>query len=100
MRNETHKASVGLSTQICDPEWTKSISNTFGEYQHQLTINELPKFSLDIDATTSDSSGSARPSFNFKTDAAANLKTSEIGGNAKHNIVQQSIIDTCWRRTS
>lgn len=99
VRHGEGRVSVGYSNQQGAEEWTKTVGSTFGEFKHQLSINELPKFSLDIDATSTDSSGSARPSFNFRTDRAANMKTSEIGSDQPHNIVQPSIVVDRWRRT-
>jgi len=98
VRHGQGRASVGYSTKEDAEEWTKTVGKEFGEYTHQLSIDELPKFSIDIDATSTDSPGSARPSFNFKTDRAANMKTNEIGGNQAHTIVQPSIVDARWRR--
>ncbi|AMW79752.1 hypothetical protein AMD27_13165 [Acinetobacter sp. TGL-Y2] len=82
------------------PTFMKIMGSTGGKFKHQLTIEELPKHRLPIDATTSDSGGSARPSFNFTTDAPANLKTEEIGADQAHNIVQKSIVIDVWIRTT
>lgn len=100
VRHGQGRASVGLvkDADPTVPEWTRTVGSTFGSFTHQLTIAQLPKFSLDINATSTDSPGSARPSFNFSTDRAANMKTSEIGEDQPHNIVQPSIVDARWRR--
>lgn len=100
VRHGEGRASVGLvkDADPTAPAWTKTVGSTFGSFTHQLTIAQLPKFSLDINATSTDSPGSARPSFNFSTDRAANMKTSEIGDDQPHNIVQPSIVDARWRR--
>lgn len=100
VRHGQGRASVGYSTKEDAEAWTKTVGSEFGEYKHQLSISELPKFSIDIDATSTDSSGSARPSFNFSTDRAANMKTNEVGNDQAHNIVQPSIVDARWRRTA
>ena len=78
----------------------KVIGNTGGEYTHKLSIEELPKHRINIDATTTDSPGTARPSFNFSTDKPADLKTNEIGGDKAHNIVQKSMVVDVWIRTA
>lgn len=102
VRHGEGRASVGLvkDSDPTAPAWTKTVGSTFGSFTHQLTISQLPKFSLNINATTTDSAGSARPSFNFSTDRPANLKTDEIGGDQPHNIVQPSIVDARWRRVA
>lgn len=94
------KAVVGLSAQSGDPSWTKTVGNTHGSYTHTLTEDELPNFSLNINAASADGSGASRPSFNTLTDNAADITTSAIGANAPHNNVQPSLVEARWRRTA
>lgn len=92
--------SRALNANVDAPSFMKTIGNTGGEYKHQLSIAELPKHSFDINATTTDSGGTARPSFNFSTDKPSNLRTNEVGGDQAHNIVQKSIVVDVWVRTA
>lgn len=92
--------SRALESNELAPSFMKVIGNTGGEYTHKLSIEELPKHRINIDATTTDSPGSARPSFNFSTDKPADLKTNEIGGDKAHNIVQKSMVVDVWIRTA
>lgn len=90
--------SRALESNADAPAWLKTLENTGGEFNHELTVEELPKFKMDIDVNTSDSAGSARPSLSTRTNAAANLQTKEIGSGLAHNIIQQSIIVDAWKR--
>lgn len=92
--------SRALESNADAPAWLKTLGNSGGEFNHQLTVAELPKFKMDIDVNTSDSAGSARPSLSTRTDAASNLQTKEIGSGQAHNIIQKSIIVDAWKRTA
>lgn len=118
VRHGEGKASVGLSTQEDDPTWTKTVGNTAGEYEHQLTIGELPKHKLPIrlaheDGGTQDKTGfPATNASGFTTHSADAEDFSEtnsagdgnplgsVGNNERHNNVQPSVVDARWRRTA
>ncbi|MCJ0828258.1 hypothetical protein MN869_07280, partial [Acinetobacter sp. NIPH1876] len=110
VRHGEGKASVGLSTQANDPAWTKVIGTVFGEYQHTLSVNELPEhkaettmFRAGYVASEGDwtyggeTSGFANDS---TSDSYGTMKSKTIGGGVAHNIVQPSIVDLRWRRTA
>ncbi|MCJ0830431.1 hypothetical protein MN869_18620 [Acinetobacter sp. NIPH1876] len=110
VRHGEGRASVGLSTQASDPAWTKAIGTIFGEYQHTLSVNELPQhqaetkmFRAGYVATDGDwtyegeTSGFANDS---SSDSYGTMKSKMIGGGVAHNIVQPSIVDLRWRRTA
>lgn len=115
VRHGEGQASVGLSTQESDPAWTKTVGNTFGEYEHALTTDELPNFQLEsgvvMSSGTIDTNAAAygttplsSPTSNsIVADGGAcdvTALTSNIGNDQPHNNVQPSIVDARWRRTA
>lgn len=94
------KALVGLSTESAAPTWTKTNSETFGEYTHTLTEDEIaahthiiafsPRSGIDLslgggDAGTSENTPS---------------ETQSSGGGEAHNNVQPSVVIEIWVRIS
>lgn len=104
------KAAVGLSKQTFDPEWTKTIGTKFGEFDHQLTTDELPNFSLNypnqwagtnppnvVEVYSYDDIGWAKDG---AADTALLQHTNSVGADQPHNNVQPSIVEARWRRTA
>lgn len=118
VRHGEGQASVGLSTQESDPAWTKTVGNEYGEYEHQLSISEMPTHKHAIrlaheSGGTQDTNGF--PNVNatqWLTHAENEPDLSEclndgtgnplgsVGGNQAHNNVQPSVVDARWRRTA
>lgn len=96
VRHGEGKASVGLSTKVNDPSWTKIVGNEFGEYMHQLTIDEMPKHEHEFPSQQQDNYASS--AVTNTSDNGNRFKTSSAGGDQPHNNVQPSIVDARWRR--
>lgn len=79
---------------------TKNISmmQQLGEYEHQLTIDEMPSHSHDVNFVTGGIGGSGRPATDSASNSSANLKTNALGGNKPHNNIQPSIGVGMWLR--
>ena len=92
---------VGFSDEVSStiPEWVKVISREYGEYEHKLTVEEMPSHTHDIRINAADSNG------NLPEDTAADAqfytaKTEPTGGDLPHNNVQPSIVVYFWKRIS
>lgn len=112
------RVPVGLSTQPEDPSWTQTVGNEFGEYDHELSIPEMPTHKHPIrlaheSGGTQDTNGF--PNVNatkWVTHSANEPDLSEclndgtgnplgsMGGSTAHNNVQPSIVEARWRRTA
>lgn len=92
------KAIVGLSQSPTDPEWTKEVETVFGEYEHQLTIGEMPKHTHNVTQIKNnvDLSIGGRDS---STQRELGPSAPE-GSDQPHNNVQPSIIIAIWKRVS
>lgn len=95
---------VGFTTSVSNtiPEWAKVIGSEFGEYDHKLTIAEMPSHNHEIYAAGNDSSGNrgldgADYTGNSPVDSSVMKNT---GGNVAHNNVQPSIVVYFWKRIS
>ncbi len=126
VRHGEGQASVGLSTQESDPAWTKTVGNEFGEYEHQLTIDEGPSHKhsqndifnrfvgkyTDVAGTEYVSISTIAPTRDQENENIeiavggfnqagfdAQVEQSQ-GGDQPHNIVQPSVVDARWRRTA
>lgn len=102
------KALVGLSTKESDPEWTKQIGNVFGEYNHTLSIPELPKHHMTFksqwaglnppDVETVVWQGDIGWEKDNSWDSSIIQKSDEIGADQPHNNVQPSVVVAAWQR--
>ena len=108
------RALVGLSDSSGDPAWTKAMHNAAGEYDHPLTVDEMPSHThTEMD----EASGVAYPVTGFSSggvtvtlttfDSAQGttpngqaLQSGTTGGDQPHNNVQPSIVIGVWRRTA
>lgn len=106
VRHGEGKASVGLSVQAGDPTWTKAVGNTYGEYEHQLTVGQLPKFKIEVGnysgvLGTENGAALQHGSEPYEEEGEVSSKFSaEIGNDEAFSIVQKSIVDARWRRTA
>lgn len=97
VRYASGRALVGASTpESNNPEWTKIVGGIYGNYDHQLSIAEMPEHdhSVTVMASKDDYSGSSGNRF---TEGG---RTGKEGGNQPHNNVQPSIVVNIWRRTA
>lgn len=113
------QALVGVSASVSStiPEWTKTVDSVFGDYNHELTVSELPKFKLKngvadqqagVDpschvygSTTEDMPNQASSGVqNTAGQISYQGYTSEIGNNEAHNNVQPSKTKYIWTRVA
>ena len=92
------RALVGLSDNESYPVWTRFIGSVFGEYDHQLTVDEMPKHNHTFAMNPQDQ-GSA-DSADGTGGASTRFPTDYTGGDKPHNNVQPSYVVAIWRRTS
>lgn len=108
VRHAEGKASVGLSTQENDPDWTKNIGSTFGEYEHKLEENEIPKIEgqfVTLQPQAYEDSGvfekiesSDATVGGGRTPWQHDTIGFSFGSGQKHNNVQPSVVDARWIR--
>ncbi|MFW2078812.1 phage baseplate protein [Acinetobacter sp. ULE_I010] len=90
------KAIVGLSDITSDPSWTKILGGAFGEFQHTLTVPEIPSHSHAVGYSTNTTGSGV---INGTASAANGSNPSEnTGGGEPHNIVQPSMVFAIWKR--
>ena len=111
------RVTVGVSSKVDDPAWTKTIGTKHGEYEHTTTVEEMPnhkhskddiynKFGSKASESGLETQGSSdynRRTEEYTTGAmtAANwLQATEqtVGGNKPHNNVQPSYVVGKWVR--
>lgn len=110
------KTLVGLSTNLSDPSWTKTIGSSFGKYTHQLTEDELAKCKPSIrlaheqggeqdktgfpntNATRWVTHSGSQPDHSECFDDGTGNPLGSIGGDQPHNNVQPSFVVGIWLR--
>lgn len=101
VRHGEGRASVGYSTQADDPAWTKTVGNTYGSDEIELTGGQLPdhthNFGYLHNATYV--AGGDAPYVHF-SEETRELTTSSTGNGDPVSVVQKSIVDARWRRTA
>lgn len=98
------RALVGYSSNVTTsvPDWVKVAGNTFGSYEHKLTISEMPKHNHRQNGSTDGGSatGYQIDYNNSPQTQATNVFSEDSGGDQPHNNVQPSIVIYVWRRIS
>ncbi len=112
------RVGVGLSTQVGDPEWKKTIGNIFGSDTHPLITSELPphnhseapfnKFAAKAEDIGSGNCTAVDYDYTPSEMVTANITPSDwiaatektVGDGVAHNNVQPSIVEARWRRTA
>lgn len=91
---------VGFSGSVSNtiPEWVKTNGSEFGEYNHKLTVDEMPRHDHDFPSQQADNYASS--AVTNTSDVGYKFKTSLTGGDQPHNNVQPSKIVFIWLRTS
>lgn len=106
------KTLVGQSDSGDDPNWVRSVGQTYGEYAHKLTKTELPNEKIQLNATgyhrwIGNRDGVERKILNNeyydgidKDNTRNPMYTYPLGDGTPHNNVQPSVVVTFWKRTS
>ena len=81
------------------PEFMRTIGESGGEYEHKLTISEMPKHKHGISGGGGNDGGTNYPDSSAETNTVTTY-TDEAGGNEPHNNIQPSIIVDVWKRTA
>lgn len=114
-REAEGRSIVGYSSKTDSPEWTKTNGNIFGEYEHQLKIDEMPSHQHSHDnkykyfnarwyKANSVSMGDYEQtnlewqSQSITEEEFASAEEKVIGANQAHNNVQPSKVYNVWRR--
>ncbi len=101
------RVSVGISKESTAPNWTKTMGATKGEYEHKLTIAEMPSHShewKDYGSLKADGGVFEQGKSHWLDAGVGQLqgttKANNTGGDQAHNNVQPSIVVGKWVRTA
>ena len=98
------RAIVGLSdiNNWNSPDWNKYVGGIFGEYEHTLNVNEMPKHvhQQGVRFTGSGKIEGYSESSAPRDDNYSLADTISTGGSQPHNNVQPSVTVAIWKRTS
>lgn len=98
-REAEGRAIVGYSSQADSPDWTKQAGKVYGEYEHQLKIDEMPSHTHKVSDTIGiDGQGGG---WDMNGNASNFIDSKGIqytGGDKAHNNVQPSKIVDVWKR--
>ncbi len=90
------QAIVGLSDNVLDPTWVKTVGMTFGSYDETLTIEQIPAHDHTGVVNASNESYAGGNGTRFTSDG----KSNKTGGGKSHNNVQPSMVFAIWKRTA
>ena len=84
------------------PTWTKFINSQYGEYEHQLTVDEMPNHNHNVvdSIGTSGQGGGWDLNGNVNGAFVEAKGMGKTGGDRPHNNVQPSITVAIWRRVA
>lgn len=103
---------VGVSDEVSDPSWTKQVLNEFGEYNVQLTTDQMPahyhgypsdvnlKKHFELELYNDVKSRYDAYSTANNEYLSGNYRTTTEGNSQAHNNTQPSITAFIWRRTA
>ena len=98
------RALVGVSDTSNQnaPTWTKFVNSQYGEYEHQVTIDEMPNHNHNVvDSIGTGGQGGGWDLNGNVSGAFIEAKgMGKTGGNKPHNNVQPSIVVAIWVRVS
>ena len=104
------RALVGVTTDVtsASPDWVKTVNREFGEYEHTLTVEEIPSHNhktyqswggtgsgMEGFERLSDFSGHSNDAI---TDSFGYQISTSVGGGLPHNIVSPSKTKFIWTR--
>ncbi|WP_289115958.1 hypothetical protein [uncultured Psychrobacter sp.] len=98
------RVTVGVSSKINDPDWTKVIGTEEGEYENTLTVEQIPSHAHPLGISTmtriahDDSQESDRTV--DTTGVEEEGYVGSAGGGQPHNNVQPSVVVGKWVRTA
>ena len=94
------RSIVGLSEDNT-PTWTKFINSQFGNYEHQLTEDEMPRHNHSYGryGGVNDNKGTTMADEPWEGEKGSGATLSS-GGDKPHNNVQPSIVVAIWRRVT
>ena len=92
------RALVGVTTDVtsASPDWVKTVNREFGEYEHTLTLEEIPNHNHGIKSGSS-VEGSMLYARNYGGTTSYGT-TESTGGGLPHNIVSPSKTKFIWTR--
>ena len=96
------KALVGLSEDNdTTPTWTKFVNSQFGNYEHKLTEDEMPRHNHSYGSYggVNDNKGQTMADEPWEGEKGSGT-TLSAGGDKPHNNVQPSIVVAIWRRVA
>lgn len=99
---------VGFTDEVSNdiPEWTKISGSRFGEYDHKLTVAEMPSHShrlqhgRDNGSTDNNAGTVATDTEKWSGQWIQNPQVENTGGDLPHNNVQPSIVVYFWKRVA
>lgn len=106
------RVTVGVSSKVDDPAWTKTIGTKHGEYEHTTTVEEMPAHNhvVLINSYRHGMDGSRATVAHFSDGDVSSTPPrlpdnhltilDDSGGDQPHNNVQPSLVVGKWVRTA